>query len=57
LERLESIQSHLKDQIIIDETNNAIYEMANYQIPLNNVVNLNTFEGNISGNQQFKTYW
>jgi len=31
--------------------------MANYQFPLNNVVDLNTFEGNISGNQQFRTHW
>lgn len=56
LERLESIQSHLEDQPLIDKTNSSINELANYQFPLDNVVDLNTFEDNISGDQQFRIH-
>uniref|UniRef100_A0A2S2PQN6 DUF4806 domain-containing protein n=1 Tax=Schizaphis graminum TaxID=13262 RepID=A0A2S2PQN6_SCHGA len=56
LERLESIQSHLEDQPVIDKTNSSINEMANYQFPIDNVVDLNTFEDNISGDQHFRTH-
>jgi len=56
LERLESIQSHLEDQPLIDKTNSSINELANYQFPIDNVVDLNTFEDNISGDQQFRTH-
>jgi len=56
LERLESIQSHLEDQPVIDKTNSSINEMANYQFPIDNVVDLNTFEDNIGGDQHFRTH-
>ncbi|XP_025407077.1 uncharacterized protein LOC112681026 [Sipha flava] len=56
LERLDSIQSHLEDQPLIDKTNSSINELANYQFPIDNVVDLYTFEDNISGDQQFRTH-
>jgi len=55
LERLESIQSHLEDQPLIEKTNSSINELVNYQFPIDNIVDLNTFEDNISGDQQFRT--
>lgn len=56
LEQLYSIQSHLEDQPLIDKTNSSINELANYQFPIDNVVDLYTFEDNISGDQQFRTH-